>query len=317
MDPSAAVKEVAAELEKQAKECRVDTVDQVLDKIEEIMNKAKAGPGDMIEKLAAAFEEFNGKIEKAINDPAALSNAGGPMVACASWYATEVAGKLKELVAEVTEISKVVHDKVAEAAKPLSQVATALEEAMKGMEGSAKKLAKLPKEVQDLATTIKGPADLAKVDMGPISGCLDLSPLTGSLTKIDGLKSVLGPVISAVSATLAGVAEFLMSLAEKLIGAFQVPSPLCFLTPMVMSQAPPLLAELLEKVKALQKIDVQPVVEGMKMISDTIGNFDAKAVSVPLEKLAVDAKASIGKLDEAVSAAKLSTKNPMGRMFGK
>lgn len=318
-DPAAVIKAIVEELNAKAKECGTDAVEAIIKNLEEIKEKAKAGPGRIFDELESNFKKLTGKIESAIKDPSSLVTADGPVAALATWYGTEVCTKLKDLMKEVEEAMAMAKKNVASAAEPLSKIGDGLKASIEGMAGSASKLLALPNELKALGETVKGPADLAKLEMESIKKCVDLSSLDAVLSTIGSVKSYFAAAVDAITRLVEKIVEFLISLADKILHAFDVPQPLCFLTSMVLSQAPPIVKELMDMVEALKKLELQPALEGIKKMKSAIDAFDPKAVKEPLDKFSLAAKPSIDKLDKAVAAAKLSS-NPLGAigsLFGK
>jgi len=307
LNPLDAVKEVSEKLQEAGKSCGLDKVDGFIKAVEDIKTAAQKGPGDLMDKVVSAIEAFKHSVESALSNPAALANQGGPIAACGSWYAAEVVRKLKELMKDVEDIVSFVKKHAEELAKPLKSVAAVLEDALKALEGSAKAAASLPATVQHLAETVKSPADLGKVDMAPLKHAIDTSGLQAPLDKIIALKSELSGAVSSVGGLVSKMMEFLISAAEKVKDAFSVPQPLCFLTPMVLSQAPPLMQELIGKLDSAKGLDLKPFVDGLTKMAHTIEGVDVSAVKTPLEKFSKEAAGSIDKLDKAVSAAKASS----------
>lgn len=313
MKPADQIKKVADDLKESAERNGVDAAEQLVDALEDVKEMAKKGPGDVVDKVKGMIKELMDKLSAAANDPSSIGGAG-PVAACASWYGQQVCNKLKSLAEEIEEMVKGFGS--IDIKGQFKEVGDVMNDAMKGLNQIVKGLTKLPKDVMGFADAAKGGDDeIAKVDTAPMKKAVDVSGLSGPLDALSGLKGSLGPAIKGVKAALAKLEEFLMSAPDMVRNAFGVPQPLCFLTPMLMSNAPPLMAELLEKLDSLKSLDFAPFMKGLKKMADMIGDLDVAAVKGPIEKFAGEAKDKVGDLDKVVAAAKLSS-DPAGAMKG-
>lgn len=319
-NPTEMVKQVAKELKEKADAAGMDKVDGFVDELEAIKEKAKAGAGDILDKLKESLESFKTKIADALNDPASIAGGGGAMAACASWYGGAVCAQLKNLSSEVEELVKIMTSQATAVAGPMKEVGEVMGSAMTGLNNTVKGLSKLPKQVQDLADTVKGPDDVAKVDTKPMDKACDVSGLDGPLGALAGLKDKMGPVIDGIKAAAEKLASFITDAPDKIKNAFNIPQPLCFLQSVLMSNAPPLMKELMDKLELLKGIDLTPFVEKIGQMANTLTNINVDTVRDPVTNFGSEAKGKIANLEKAVQAAKLAS-NPagalgsMGKMF--
>jgi hypothetical protein len=302
-DPKDAIKKISDELKEKANACGLGGADAFVDKLEGIKEQAQKGPGDVLDKIMEMFEDFKKQVDKAIEDPSSLA-PGGPLAACATYYVSTVVQKLKAvaseadgLLQEIVELGK----KLIEAFKSLAET---MGKAMTGITGTVKGLTGLPDELTKIADQVKEPADIGNVDMGPLKKCLDMKELSAPLGELAGLKSVLGPVITSVKNGLEKLADFIGTLAENLRDAFTAPMPLCCIG------APPMLADMLQKVEILKGIEFSPFVEELGDTADTINNVDAAPLQALMEKFAEEAQENMDKLDKVVSGAKMAGSVP-------
>lgn len=311
------VKQVGEELEKLKASCGLGKVDEFLKKLDEIKAAVANGPAELLNKVIDAAKSLQNSISEALKNPSAIAGGGGPLVACASWYGEAIVGRLKALLQEVTEVVDFIMKKIGEVTKPLKSVGDVLADVMKGLDGSAKHMCALPDEVMKLGTTVKTPKDLAAVDSAAMKKALDVSHLDESLNKLGTLKTDLGAAAVEVTTLVGKVADFLADISVKVTSAFDVPAPLCFMTPLVMSQAPPLMAELLEKVKLMNTVDLKPVSHTLEGLNTNLAAVDVNVVKKPLQEFSKQAASHVDKLDKAVSAAKLAHGGALGSLFGK
>jgi uncharacterized phage infection (PIP) family protein YhgE len=314
MDPSKQLKEVAGELQEKFKECGMDSVDQVLVKLEDIKTSAAGGPQKILDAVQQCFEEFKSKIDAAMNDPSSLAPSGG-MAACASWYGNSVVGKLKTMsedsLAQLDGLKKMGKD----VTTPMKTLADTLEKAMTALASTLTKLSKLPAEVGTMASTIDSPDDIAKIDVDSMKKCLDISGIGGPLDSIGGLKGVLGGLVDTIKEGITKLKEFIESAPDTVREAFQVPPPLCFATSMLLSQPPQPMTDMLAGIDKLKNLDLQPLVDSIESIGGTLSNLDVASIKGPVEKFAASASDPIEKLDKAVKGAKMAS-NPAGAIGG-
>jgi len=309
------VKKVADELKEKANEAGMDKVDGFVDELEAIKEKAKAGAGDIMDKLKESLEQFKKKIADALNDPASIAGSGGAMAACASWYGGAVCAQLKNLSSEVEDLVSIMTSQATAVAGPMKEVGEVMGSAMSGLNKTVKGLSSLPKQVQDLADTVKGADDVAKVDTKPMDKACDVSGLDEPLGALAGLKDKMGPVISGIQEAAQKLASFITDAPDKIRNAFNVPQPLCFLQSVLMSNAPPLMKELMDKLELLKNIDLTPFVEKIGQMAKTLADINVDTVKAPVTKFGSEAKEKIASLEKAVQAAKLAS-NPAGALGG-
>jgi len=304
MDQGAAVKKIGDELKEKFDSCGMDKVEKMVDKLEEIKTLAEKGPGELIAKLQDAMKSFASKMEEVAKDPASMAPGGGGMAACADWYGTAVAGKLTALGDEAKGMQETIMKLASDIGDPMKKLSEVLSGAMKELESSLKRLSKLPAEVTKLGDTVKDQSDVANIDTASMKTATDTSPIEGILTKIMGLKDVLGPAVEAAKAAIEKLAAFVASAPDTIRMAFDVPTPLCFLTSVLLSQAPAALTQLLEMVEKLKGVDMQPVLTMLSDTSDTILGLNVADVKAPVEDFGGFAKDKVEGLDKLVQTAK-------------
>lgn len=313
-NPADVLGEVSGELKSKFEEAGMDAVDKFVDKLEDIKEKAANGPKEVLDMITAKFDEMKAKLKAILDDPSSLAPSGG-LAACASYYGNAVAQKLSDFADEASKLGESVMKFAGEVTEPMQKLSETLTKAMEELEKSLKKLAKLPQEVQGMAESISDAADFAKIDTDPMKKCLDVGGIDAPLSSLGGLKDILGSAVDAVKSCLKQIQKFIEDAPDKIRGAFAVPPPLCFLTSMLMSQAPKAMTDLLEMVDKLKGIELQPMVDMLENVVETVCNLDISKVKEPVSKFAESAGGSVDKLDTAVKAAKL-TQNPAGALGG-
>merc|ERR1712187_257657 len=161
--------------------------------------------------------------------------------------------------------------------------------AMKSLEGSLTKLSKLPAEVGKMAATIDSPDDIAKIDVGPMKKALDVSGIKSPLDSIAALREILSTIVSVAKDGFAKLQDFISSCPDMVTKAFEVSPPLCFMTSMIMSQAPAPMKMILEKVETVKNVDMQPLMDVLDKTADSICNMDLEKVTAPVNKFAESA----------------------------
>jgi len=312
MDPSAGVKEVADKLKGMADECGLNKVDEFVDKLEKTKETAKKGFGEALKKVEDSFKSFQKTLTDALNDPSSLAPSGGGLASCAAWYGKAVAGKLQSFLDEVTPLLDALSKLATDIAKPFKDLAETMTGVMSGLTDTVKGLTGLPQQVMGLADQAKSPEDVSKIDTAGMKKNLDTSGMAGPLSKLEGVKDVLGPVIDTVKKVFDQLVAMIADAPDKIKAAFNVPTPLCFMTSVLLSQAPPMMTTLLENLDSLKKVDMSAITDGMSTMSDALVNLDLDAVKKPINAFAEKAGGAIGDLDKVVDAAKLAGGIPGG-----
>jgi len=311
-DPGAAVKGIADKLQEQVKESGLDVAEQFVGQLEALKEKAQAGPGDLMDKVKGAMDDFKKKVQDALDNPSSL--APGPLVACATWYGNAVVAKLKGLMEKVEELFKMLVKVIHDMAEPFKNLGDTMASAMEGIQGTLKGLTGLPNTVMALADTVKGPNDLKDVDTASMKNDLDTSGLSGPLDALSGLKDSMGEVVKKLADGVGNLTDFVGEAPDTIKTAFSVPKPLCCATPVIMKQAPAAFTNMMEQVDILKQFDMKPLLDMLKELADKLGNLDTEAVKAPVAKFAEMAGGQVDALDKLVSGAKMA--GGIGEMGG-
>mmetsp|Transcript_100404 Transcript_100404/g.193810 ORF Transcript_100404/g.193810 Transcript_100404/m.193810 type:complete len:326 (-) Transcript_100404:436-1413(-) len=306
--PADAVRKIANELKQKAADAGMGKVETFVTKLEEITEMAKKGPDQILKAMMGAFESFKKVLDDAMANPASLAPGGGAMVSCATWYGSAVVNKLKSFADEVTKLFEMLKDLAGNVTKPMGDLKDGMESAMSGLENSANKLAKLPTMLTQMAGTLQSPDDVSKIDTDSMKKATDLRGIDGPLSKLNDLKGTLlgdGGPISALKRCVQSLEDFITSAPNKIKSAFQVPTPLCFLHSVLMSQAPPMMTKLLDNLELLKRVDLSSLVAMLTNVGDALGGMDIDMVKKPLITFADSAKGQIEDLDKVVQGAKL------------
>lgn len=305
-NPADALAEISKQLKQKFDEAGMDKVEQFTDTMEDLLAKLKEGPDKAMGAAQDKFKEFTGKIEGAIKDPASLAPPGGGLAACGAWYGTSVAGKLilvkDEVDALVASLSKLAGDVKA----PILKLIEGLQGAIADLETAVKGLAKLPKLVQEELAGKTKPEDIAKIDTEKFKKALATGDLDGPLKVIGGMKDVLKQVIAILAGGAQSLADFISAAPGMVRGAFDVPTPLCFLTSMLMDAGPQALKDLLALCEKLEKVSLAPIMQTFSGASATVEGINVDAIKVPVNKFKDSAKELVDKLEKTVHAAKMA-----------
>merc|ERR1719218_81728 len=125
-DPKDAIKKIADDLKEKAKSAGLGGADAFVDKLEDIKDAAAKGPGDVLDKITGAFDEFKKKIDNAIANPGSLAPGGGAMAACASYYGNAVVSKLKVVADEANELLQAIMKVAADLAEAFKSLAATM-----------------------------------------------------------------------------------------------------------------------------------------------------------------------------------------------
>lgn len=312
-NPADAIKQIATEIQEKFDEAGMGKVEEFTDKIDDIIEKVKSGPKAIMEQAKGAFEEFKGAIDGALKDPSSLAPGGGAMTACATMYGNSVVAKLGTLNDEAGSLVSGMGDVAKSMEGPLGSIQETLEKAMAELEATLKGLAKLPKTVQTAIAGKDSPDDIAKIDTAPMKKAIAGGDVDGPLNSIKGLKDVLGDAAGAVEKAIASLADFIERAPGMVRGAFDVPPPLCFLSTVILSQAPKAMTDLLAMIDKLKEVKLQSIIDIFQNTTNTLANLDIDAVKTPMNKFTESAGGLVDKLEKTVQGAKLSA-NPAGAL---
>jgi len=183
-------------------------------------------------------------------------------------------------------------------------------------------LAKLPSELKKLSSDLDSADDIAKIDTEPMKKCLDISSIDAPLEQLGGLKDVLESAVDAVKKGVQEIAKFIEDAPDMVREAFNVPTPLCFMSGMLLSQAPEAMKTMLENIDKLKEVNLDGVVQMLEDTGETICKLDVSKVKDPASSFSEQAGEQIEDLDKVISAAKLASGGipsglpNIGGMFG-
>merc|ERR1712083_446041 len=119
-------------------------------------------------------------------------------------------------------------------------------------------------------------------DCGPMKDALKGGNVDEPLESIIGLKDILTSVVDVATTGASALAAFIEKAPEMIKNAFSVPTPLCFLTDVLLSQAPPAMTSLLDMVEKLKEIDLKPLLNMIANTKKSICGLDANTVKTPM-----------------------------------
>merc|ERR1712064_17850 len=215
-----------------------------------------------------------------------------------------------------------VADLVTQMVEPLKSLGDTLEEVIAALEKSLKKLAKLPSELKKMSSDLDSADDIAKIDTEPMRKCLYVSGIDAPLEQLGGLKDVLESAVDAVKKGVQDIAKFIEDAPDMVREAFNVPTPLCFMSGMLLSQAPEAMKTMLENIDKLKEVNLDGVVQMLEDTGETICKLDVAKVKDPASSFSEQALEQIEDLDKVISAAKLASGGVpsglpnIGGMFG-
>lgn len=304
-DPKAAFEKISKELQDVFDESGMGAVDKFVDKLDSIKEKCSSGPTAILDQLKKMFDEFKAGLQKALDDPSSLAPGGGVLASCASWYGNAVKNKLTDLNGDSAALLETIKKCAEDAAVPFQKLSEVLGQAMKELEGTLKKLSKLPNEVMKLKEVDKD--EIAKIDTAPMKKCLDISGIDKPLGDLAGLKSVFDGILDLIKNGITKLADFTSSAPDKVRAAFEVPFPLCCMTASLMNQAPAPMKAMLDQVENLKKIELEGLVTMLEDVQGSVCTIDINKVKDPASKFAKAAGSKVDDLDKVVAGAKMAS----------
>jgi len=320
-NPSDALKKISDELKEKFDEAGMSAVEEFIDKLDDIKDMVANGPANIVEELKGLFDQFKSKMQEFLDNPASLAPGSGCLSSCAGWYGGKVVSKLGAVNTEAQAILEVIKGLVEHIKEPMETLGNVLQSAMQQLEGTIKKLAKLPAEVAKLAGSISEPADLANIDTSSMKKALDVSGIAEPLDALGSLKEPLKAAMGAVQQGVAQLVKFLTTAGAKITACFDVPAPLGCLQDALMSQAPDAMTQLLDMVNGMSKLDLAPMQVSLGNVSTTICDLDPATVTEPVKKFAESSSGTVDGLDKLVAGAKMASGagalgGALGGMFG-
>jgi len=272
------------------------------------MAKAKEGPGALLKAAQDQLDVIQKKLADVLADPSSLVPGDGGLAACAAGYwGSEVAKKLSVVSDDTSGLVSTMTQIAADVQEPMKALGDGLEKALQQLEGSVKALAKLPKMIQKEMEGKDSPDDIGKIDTAPMKKALNAGDLDSPLGAIGGMKDLLDNAILVLKSGVDALEGFLQTAPGAVKSAFDLPTPLCALQSVLMSQAPQLMTELLCMLEKLQGVSLQPVMDALAGTQDKIANLDVEQIKSPVNTFTESAKELVEKLDKTVSAAKLAS----------
>jgi len=312
-DPAAALKEISQQVQEKFDEAGMGKVEEFMDMMDDVMAKARDGPGALLKAAQEQVDSIQQKLSDALANPSTLVPGDGGVAACAAGYwGGEVAKKLKVVSEDTSGLVETMTKMAADVQEPMKALADGLEKALQQLEGSTKALAKLPKMIQKEMEGKDSPDDIGTIDTAPMKKALDAGDLDGPLGEIGGMKDILDGAIAVLKSGVDALEGFLSTAPGAVKSAFDLPTPLCALQSVLMSQAPQLMTDLLGMLEKLQGVSLQPVMDAMASTQDKIANLDVEQIKTPVNTFMESAKELVEKLDKTVSAAKLASGMPAG-----
>jgi len=309
-NPADALKQISTELQEKFDEAGMGAVEDFVDKLDDLVDKIKKGPAELVKSAEKKFAELKDKLEKVAADPSSAAPNGGALAMCAAQYGKAVATKLGDVAKNASELGADMAKLATDVTTPLKSVGDTLDGALQKMEDSVKALAKLPKLVSKEIEGKDSPDDVGNINTGPMKKALNGGDVEDPLNSIMALAGELTNVVEIIGRAVAALDEFIGTAPSKIKGAFDPPFPLCCLSGM----QPEALKDLLNMIEQLAKIDLSPVMDTLRNASEKIAGIKVDTIKTPVTTFLESAKGLVDKLDKTVQAAKLSSG---GGMMGK
>jgi hypothetical protein len=309
-NPADALKQISTELQEKFDEAGMGEVEDFVDKLDDLVDKIKKGPAELVKSAEKQFSELKDKLEKVANDPGSVAPSGGAMAMCAAQYGKAVVSKLGDVASSAEAVGADMAKLATNVVTPLKSVGDKLDGALQKMEDSVKSLAKLPKLVSKEIQGKDSPDDVGKINTAPMKKALSGGDLDGPLNIIMSLAGDLTNVVELIGRAVSVLEEFIGTAPSKIKSAFDPPFPFCCLSGL----QPEALKDLLNMIEQLGKIDLTPVIDTLRKASEKIGGINVDMIKTPVNAFLESAKDLVDKLDKTVQAAKLSSGGGLGKL---
>lgn len=275
----------------------ITKTDSLVDALEAIKTNAGSVDLGVLQSAKDALDGLAGALEGAAGG--ALAPAGGCFASCSGLYSSQVAAKLGKVKAESAKQCTMLSTAANEISELLASLAKTLDKVMPTVTKEVKELMKLPEELTKIGEALqKGPNEIAHIDMGPITKCLDVEPINQPLDELVMIQQDSGEDVKRVSAAVAGLARFLKAAPGQVRHAFDIG---CL---PIGAAAPSAMIELLGKLESLAALDLQPLVEALSEMEKHLCSFHPEAVRGPVKEYASHAKEQVDPLMKLVEDAK-------------
>jgi len=304
VDFAGAFKAASSVIEGKKGESGVDGVGSMFDTIESVKDLPGTVDLDALGQVKQGIEDLQGLLLKSAEDPSTLAPTGGCFAGCAGWYGKKVSKNLTRLKDETSAFGDTFGEILSDASGLMGTLSQAMSTAVPTVTGQVKELIALPQTLEQMAGSLEVPADklmsaVAAIDMKPVEKSLDVAPMNAPLDEIAAIKGSLLPLAEKATQAAKKISAFARKAPSRIRHAFDI-APCVPIT----SVAPPAMQQLLDAVKVLEKLDLDPLV---KMLSDTskaLKGFDPEAVRSPVTSLAETATTETKTLMDMIAKAK-------------
>lgn len=305
MDVASAFKAASDSIEGKKGSGGINDIGALIDKLNEVKEASSTANMDGIGQAKQSVEAFQSTLDKALGDPASLAPSGGCAAGCAGWYGGRVAKKLGCLKGEAKTLGLTFEELMGEVSGAMSQLPTTMGSVVPTISGQVQRLLALPSDLADLANKLESaPADqrmdvLAGIDLSPVETALDVSPVNASLDDLAAIAASLAPLTKKVADAVQSLSTFKTKMPSKVRRAFDIAPCVP-----VASVAPPAMKSLLESLKCLDSLDLNPLVKALVQTSETLKGFDAEKIRSPVTAFATAVKEDVEPLVDMLTQAK-------------
>eukprot|EP00450_Noctiluca_scintillans_P010816 CAMPEP_0194489964 /NCGR_PEP_ID=MMETSP0253-20130528/9339_1 /TAXON_ID=2966 /ORGANISM="Noctiluca scintillans" /LENGTH=364 /DNA_ID=CAMNT_0039330531 /DNA_START=57 /DNA_END=1151 /DNA_ORIENTATION=- len=295
-----AFEEVSEALEKKQAECGLSGSNEVVAVLKSVQEKAAAKKDfPTVSKGIESILALQETLEKTIKRPSDLA-PGGVFACLAVGYGDKVAQKLNALKCDAENLGQEFGDLKTVMERAFDGLVSSWGSVVPELDKQLAELLDLPKELVKVAKQCEGGFDeIANIDMGPIERSLDVSPLGGIASSIDGSKSTLSPAIKEVAELISKLSTFVKDSPKRVEDSFQVCS--CIPTTAV---APPVYTTIMDELKDLKNVNLSRTTTVLDEMSKAVENFDVSKLLDPINDYAEFANKSLEKVTEALETAK-------------
>jgi len=336
--PYLAVREIAAQLQKDQRESSLTHADHLVDKIEALKNKASSLSAKPFEEMKATVFSWRDAIELAVSDCNAGLIATGEMALCPAWYNSTVEPKLKVLFEEFKHVENA---STSIQLEPFRELGGRMARALSTITPTVKNLSRLPDRVGDMAESVffcrefttdtlstacqsqdsQESVDRLRHRLARLQPHLDCpgarmtrqAAMNRSLQDLERCLTQLQELVDTIQSSFRILSDFFSKAPERIKDVLNVPPPCSCMNLYVMDQPHWVFFQLIKHTTKAQDClgnfaQFNALLDGLKQ---TLINLDVTRIGAPVTQFSLLARERLARLDKVVDEVNLAS--PLGR----
>jgi len=298
-----AVREIATQLQEDRNKSNLKNADQLVDKIEEMKNKASNLSPKPLEKMKEVVYSWRDSMEYALKDSNAFGLATGDMAMCSWWYNPKVDLKLKAFFEEFKEVENAL---AAIKLQPFQELGGKMAQAMDTITPTVKDLHGLPDKLRDIADEANKKKTRPVADTESIKMSLKTdASINQSLRDLERCQTRLPELVDRTKSNYTKLSEFFSEAEGRIRDVFTVPTPCCWMSGYVMDQPHVAVIELQRHTaKAISSLgEFQEFADLLDGLQQTLIDLDVAKISDPVKQFSSLASRRLECLDTLVDEA--------------